>query len=86
MKHGCRTQRSRAGHVSLVFLRGDPSWLAVLITGSASFVMAQNTPPPAAAGKGSRGIRCYRDHDTRMHGIDHQGSGVIGDLAPSRRL
>ncbi|RCS29068.1 hypothetical protein DEO45_13460 [Rhodanobacter denitrificans] len=67
------------------------SALAVLIAGSASFVMAQSTPsppsaPPAAAGKDTRVIRGDRDHGMRMHGFDHRGSGVIGDLHGLERL
>ena len=67
------------------------SALAVLIAGSASFVMAQNTPPPpsaphAAASKEVRVIRGDRDHGMRMHGFDHQRSGVIGDLRGLERL
>lgn len=73
------------------------SALAVLIAGSASFVMAQTAPPPpsapqAATGKDVRIIRGDRDHHgerghgMRMHGLDRQRSGVIGDLHALERL
>lgn len=67
------------------------SALAVLIAGSTSFVMAQNTPPPpsaphAAASKEIRVIRGDRDHGMRMHGFDHQRNGVIGDLRGLEKL
>lgn len=67
------------------------SALAVLVAGSASFVMAQNTPPPpsaphAAISKDVRVIRGDRDHGMRMHRFDHQRNGVIGDLHGLERL
>ncbi len=68
------------------------SALAALIAGSASFVMAQNAPPPpsvtpsAMAGKDMRAHHGDRDHGMRMHGFDHQRSGVIGDLQELGRL
>jgi Spy/CpxP family protein refolding chaperone len=69
------------------------SALAVLIAGSTSFVMAQNTPPPpsptpsAMAGKDMRAHHGDRgDHGMRMHRFDHQRSGVIGDLHGLERL
>ncbi|KZC16752.1 hypothetical protein RHOFW510R12_12905 [Rhodanobacter sp. FW510-R12] len=67
------------------------SALAVLIAGSASFVMAQNTPPPpsaphAVASRDMHVIRGDRGHGMRMHGFDHRRSGVIGDLRGLERL
>lgn len=68
------------------------SALAVLIAGSTSFVMAQNTPPPssptpsAMAGKDMRAHHGDRDHGMRMHRFDHQRNGVIGDLHGLERL
>ncbi|HZY34044.1 MAG TPA: hypothetical protein VFE75_09770 [Rhodanobacter sp.] len=69
------------------------SALAVLIAGSTSFVMAQNTPPPpsssaphAVVSKDVRVIRGDRDHGMRMHGFDHQRNGVIGDLRGLEKL
>lgn len=69
------------------------SALAVLIAGSTSFVMAQNTPPPpsptpsAMAGKDMRAHHGDRgDHGMRMHRFDRQRSGVIGDLHGLERL
>lgn len=68
------------------------SAFAVLIAGSASFVMAQNTPPPspsaphAVVSKDVRVIRGDRDHGMRLHGFDHQRSGVIGDLRGLEKL
>ena len=68
------------------------SALAVLMAGSASFVMAQTTPPPppaaphAVVSKDIRMIRGDRDHGMRMHGFDHQRSGVIGNLHELERL
>lgn len=67
------------------------SALAVLIAGSVSFVMAQNTPSPpstphTAASRDMRVIRGDRDHGMRMHGFDHRRSGMIGDLRGLERL
>ncbi|KRE85377.1 hypothetical protein ASG75_07210 [Rhodanobacter sp. Soil772] len=67
------------------------SALAVLIAGSTSFVMAQNTPlpspstPSAMADKDMRAHHGDRDHGMRMH-RDHQRNGVIGDLHGLERL
>lgn len=72
------------------------SALAVLMAGSASFVMAQNTPPPASAsthasmGKDMRGARRHdhgdRGHDMHRRGFGHRGGGVIGDLHELEKL
>ena len=68
------------------------SALAVLIAGSTSFVMAQNTPAPpsptpsAMAGKDMRTHHGDRDHGMRMHRFDRQRNGVIGDLHGLERL
>ena len=67
------------------------SALALLIAGSASFVMAQDTSPAspaphAAVSKDVRVIRGDRDHGMRMHGFDRERSGVIGDLRGLERL
>ncbi len=66
------------------------SALAVLLSGSASFVMAQNTPPPspsashAVVSKEVRLIRGDRDRGMGLHG--QQRSGVIGDLRGLEKL
>jgi hypothetical protein len=69
------------------------SALAVLIAGSTSFVMAQNTPPApsptpsAMAGKDMRAHHGDRgEHGMRMHRFDHRRNGVIGDLRGLERL
>ena len=66
--------------------------LAVLVAGSTSFVMAQQTSPPpspapsAMAGKDMHAHHGERDHGMRMHRFDHQRGGVIGDLRGLERL
>ncbi|MHB1058647.1 MAG: hypothetical protein ACYC0F_12300 [Rhodanobacter sp.] len=67
------------------------SALAVLIAGSASFVMAQNAPPPPAphamAGKSMRILPGDHDRAMRMHRFDRgHGGGVIDDLHGLERL
>lgn len=74
------------------------STLAVLMAGSTSLVMAQNTPPPppsaaahAMPGKGMRpampspGDRGDRGGDRGGHGM-HERGGVIGDLHGLEKL
>lgn len=68
------------------------STLALMIAGSASWAMAQSTPPApppvahamtanhAHAGHGER------SHGMRQHGSNHQRGGVIGDLRGLERL
>ncbi|HXD36873.1 MAG TPA: hypothetical protein VN624_09455 [Rhodanobacter sp.] len=78
------------------------SALALLIAGSASFAMAQNTPPtaPQAAPTRDAGtlpgdrdhkafariLRGDRDHGMAGHRMHHQRGGVIGDLHALERL
>lgn len=73
------------------------STLALMIAGSATFVMAQNTPPPAPPAKTGKSMHILPgDHDDAMrmrmrshdfdrgHGRGHDG--VIGDLHALERL
>jgi hypothetical protein len=70
------------------------SALAVLMAGSASFVMAQNTPsspaPHAMAGKSMHILPGDHDDAMRMrmrsHRLDRGHGGVIGDLHGLERL
>lgn len=72
------------------------SALAVLMAGSASFVMAQSTPPPASTsthatmGKDMRAARQHdhgdRGHDMHRRGFGHRDGGVIGDLHALEKL
>ena len=69
------------------------SALAVLIAGSATFVMAQNTPPPppsaphAMPGKSMHILPGDHDQAMRMHRFDRgYGGGVIDDLHGLERL
>jgi hypothetical protein len=72
------------------------SALTVLMAGTASFAIAQNTaaPTPAtapqAAGKmhDARGMhhRDMRGHGMQRHGFDNKRGGVIGDLRQLERL
>ncbi|MGY3040152.1 Spy/CpxP family protein refolding chaperone [Rhodanobacter sp. TND4EL1] len=67
------------------------STLALLIAGSSSFVMAQNTPPPpsaphAMAGKDMQSAHGDRAHGMPWHHADRQRGGVIGDLRGLERL
>ena len=73
------------------------SALTVLMAGSASYAIAQNTPAPTPATATSqdagkphdgRGMRGHGMHKQGMqrHGIDRNRGGVIGDLHQLERL
>jgi hypothetical protein len=73
------------------------STLALMIAGSATFVMAQNTPPPAPPAKTGKSMHVLPgDHGDAMrmhmrsHGFDRGHGrghdGVIGDLHALERL
>jgi hypothetical protein len=69
------------------------STLALMIAGSATFVMAQNTPPPAPPAKTGKSVHVLPgDHGDAMrmrmrsHRLDRGHGGVIGDLHGLERL
>lgn len=74
------------------------SALAVLMAGSASFVMAQSTPPPSGPAAPATGMNApakhvgghqghgMQGHGMRRPGFDGQRGGVIGDLHGLERL